>query len=190
MLAEIDGRDKIGSDEDDGGFVEEENQGIKGKMFVNQHMIKICFKESDSKKGSSPIKEEKKAKATNKIQIVTSKLGGKVKKKSPNNSTSKDGDDVISLKYTIDYPRVELHPFDTRKFQLFYADTKVNASYTINRCLEMRAVNRQARDIIALLIRCFSAQTYFINSKIISSVTEEDENIGTDEDANMGPKIY
>ena len=49
MLAEIDGRDKIGSDEDDGGFVEEENQGIKGKMFVNQHMIKICFKESESK---------------------------------------------------------------------------------------------------------------------------------------------
>lgn len=129
------------SDEDDGGFIEEENQGIKGKMFVNQHMIKICFKEAEAKK-------EKKGSAkkipSNKVQIVTSKLGPKTKKKSPD--TSKDSglgsDDVISLKYTIDYPRVELHPFDTRKFQLFYADTKVNASYTINRCLELRAANR------------------------------------------------
>mmetsp|Transcript_43279 Transcript_43279/g.57259 ORF Transcript_43279/g.57259 Transcript_43279/m.57259 type:complete len:118 (+) Transcript_43279:338-691(+) len=117
-------------------------------MFVNQHMIKIIFKDSKS----SPSKEEKKGpasvKGNGKVQIVTSKLGGsasKVKsKKSPN--TSKDsgsaGEDVISLKYTIDYPRVELHPFDTRKFQLYYADTKVNASYNINRCLELRAANR------------------------------------------------
>jgi len=41
-----------------------------------------------------------------------------------------------------------------------------------------------------LLIRCFSAQTYFINSKIIASVTEEDENIGEDEDPNCAPKVY
>ena len=35
-------------------------------MFVNQHMIKICFKETDSKKGT--IKEEKKSKiTTNKV---------------------------------------------------------------------------------------------------------------------------
>ena len=87
-------------------------------------MIKICFKDSDSSKKGSPVKEEKKGAASTKssnngkIQIVTSQLGGKTKKKkSPN--TSKDSgsaDDVISLKYTIDYPRVELHPFDTRKF--------------------------------------------------------------------------
>jgi len=97
---------------------------------------------------------------------------------------------VISLKYTIDYPRVELHPFDTKKFKLFYADTKINASYNINRCIEMRAASRQARDVIALLIRCFSAQTYFINSRIIANVTEEDENLGEDENANLGPKVY
>ena len=81
---------------------------------------------------------------------------------------------MISLKYRIDYPRVELHPLDTRKFRIFYADTKVNASYDCNRCIEMQAANRQARDIIALLIRCFSAQTYFINSKIIASLAEGD----------------
>ena len=80
---------------------------------------------------------------------------------------------------------------DTRKFQLYYADTKVNAKYDCNRCLEMRAQSRQARDTIALLIRCFSAQNYFINSKIIASVTEGDEeNLGEDENANMGPKEY
>ena len=54
----------------------------------------------------------------------------------------------------------------------------------------MRAASRQARDIIALLIRCFSAQTYFINSKIIAAVTEEDGDLGADEDANGGPKVY
>ena len=66
----------------------------------------------------------------------------------------------------------------------------MNASYDCNRCLEMRATSRQSRDIIALLIRCFSAQTYFINSKIIANVNEEDENLGEDEDSNLGPKVY
>lgn len=96
---------------------------------------------------------------------------------------------MISLKYTIDYPRVELHPFDTRKFTLFYADSKVDAKYDCNRCIEMRAASRQSRDIIALLIRCFSAQTYFINSKIIANVADDTENIG-DEENDLGPKIY
>ena len=53
----------------------------------------------------------------------------------------------------------------------------------------MRAASRQARDIICLLIRCFSAQTYFINSKIIANVNEE-ENCEEDEDTNLGPKVY
>lgn len=54
----------------------------------------------------------------------------------------------------------------------------------------MCAANRQARDIIALLIRCFSAQTYFINSKIIANVTEEESLNDDDESSNMGPRIY
>ena len=54
----------------------------------------------------------------------------------------------------------------------------------------MRASSRHARDIITLLIRCFSSQTYFINSKIIANVGDDDENLGADEDANLGPKIY
>ena len=91
--------------------------------------------------------------------------------------TSKD--EVLALKYTIDYPRVELHPFDTRKFKIFYAEHKVDAKYEFNKCIELRALSRQSRDLIALLIKCFSAQTYFINSKIIANVQEEDGN--TDE---------
>ena len=49
---------------------------------------------------------------------------------------------VISLKYTIDYPRLELHPFDTSKFKIFYTDNKVDAKYDCNRCIEMRASSR------------------------------------------------
>ena len=122
-------------------------------MYVNQHMIKICFTE-DGHAG-----EERKGM----FSASKGRAGG-------NYGSNREAAEVISLKYTIDYPRVELHPFDTRKFQLFYADTKMNAQYDCNRCLEMKATSRQTRDIIALLIRCFSAQTYFINSKIMASV--------------------
>ena len=92
---------------------------------------------------------------------------------------------------------MELHPFDTRKFRIFYADTKVNANYDCNRCIEMKAASRQARDIIALLIRCFSAQTYFINSKIIADLTDSGSVMNAhfrapadNEDQHLGPKIY
>ena len=87
------------------------------------------------------MKEEKKA-----VKKITPAKGkGSLKsKKSPRGkeSPAQGEGDVISLKYTIDYPRVELHPFDTRKFTIFYADSKVNAKYDCNRCIEMRASSR------------------------------------------------
>lgn len=78
--------------------------------------------------------------------------------------------DAIILKYTIDYPRIELHPFDTQRFKLFYSDDKIDAKYHFDRCIELKALSRQSRDIIALAIKSFSAHTYYINSKIISDV--------------------
>ena len=67
---------QTGSDEDE-GFVEEENQGMMGKMFVNQHMIKVCFKDSETSKKKGSPKEERKggsgSKSNNgRVQIVTS----------------------------------------------------------------------------------------------------------------------
>lgn len=35
-------------------------------------------------------------------------------------------DEVLSLKYAIDYPKVSLHPFDTKKFKVSYKDAKIN----------------------------------------------------------------
>ena len=46
-------------DDNDGGYVDDEDKGIKGKMFVNQHMIKICFKETATKQ-LSDLREERK----------------------------------------------------------------------------------------------------------------------------------
>lgn len=172
---------------------DEEARAIDGRMFVNQHMIKIQLKDG---KDSSPPQEEKKAgkslKSAKSPRKDPSKSSLVKQKKSPRGRESPTGkeEDVISLKYTIDFPKVELHPFDTRKFSLYYADNKVDAKYDLNKCIEMRAATRQARDIITLLIRCFSAQTYFINSKIIANVCEEDTELGTDENAALGPKIY
>ena len=80
------------------------------------------------------------------------------------------GAEAIALKYTIDYPRLELHALDTQRFKIFYTEEKVDAKYEFDRCLEIRALSRQSRDLIALAIKCFSAHTYFINSKIIASV--------------------
>lgn len=82
-------------------------------------------------------------------------------------------DDAIALKYTIDYPRIELHPYDTHKFKIYYSDDKIEAKYEFNKCIEMRALSRQSRDLIALAIKCFSAHTYFINSKIISNLNKD-----------------
>ncbi len=108
-----------------------EEESIEASLFVNSHVIKLCFTDS---------------------------FGGTA------------NEDAIALKYTIDYPRIDLHPFDTQRFKLFYTDDKVEAKYEFNKCIEMRALSRQSRDLIALAIKCFSAHTYFINSKIISNV--------------------
>ncbi len=84
---------------------------------------------------------------------------------------SAENDNAIALKYTIDYPRIEMHPYDTQRLKIFYTDEKVDARYDFNKCIEMKALSRQSRDLIALAIKCFSAHTYFINSKIIANVS-------------------
>jgi len=52
----------LDENEESGGY-EEDNQGIQGKMFVNQHMIKICFKDE---KQMSANEENKSAGKTGK----------------------------------------------------------------------------------------------------------------------------
>jgi hypothetical protein len=108
----------------------DEVKNVEANMFVNSHVIKVCFVDS---------------------------YGGT--------------DDSISLKYTIDYPKIELDPFDTQKFKIYYSDDKIDAKYDFNKCIELKALSRQSRDLIALAIKCFSAHTYYINSKIISEVS-------------------
>jgi len=41
-------------------------------------------------------------------------------------------DDAISFRYTIDYPRIELHPFDTKRFKIIYSDDKKDGKYSLN----------------------------------------------------------
>mmetsp|Transcript_23192 Transcript_23192/g.17620 ORF Transcript_23192/g.17620 Transcript_23192/m.17620 type:complete len:209 (+) Transcript_23192:489-1115(+) len=113
---------------------EEESKVVDANLFVNSHVIKLCFSDS---------------------------FGGTA------------SDDAIALKYTIDYPRIELHPYDTQRFTVFYSDEKVDAKYCFNKCIQMKALSRQSRDLIALAIKCFSAHTYYVNSKIISNLNQE-----------------
>ena len=56
-----DTEEHVDDDADDGGFIEDDNQGIATKMFVNQHMIKICIGGGDADgSGSTPSQEERK----------------------------------------------------------------------------------------------------------------------------------
>ena len=51
-------------------------------------------------------------------------------------------DDAIALKYTIDYPKIEHHAFDTQRFKIIYSDDKVDAKYKFNKCIELKALSR------------------------------------------------
>lgn len=123
----------------------DEFEEIDGKVYVNSHVVKICFQDIEA--------------------IANVKKGSRA-------GASKD--EVLSLKYTIDHPRVTLHPFDTRKFRLSFTDHKQDISKDFHRSIELRAHSREQRDTIALLIKCFSAQTYFVNSRIIAGIADDD----------------
>jgi len=100
--------------------------------------------------------------------------------------SSRDSDtNTISFKYTIDYPKIELHPFDTKKFTILYNDTdsqggsvgiaqQPSGDSNFKTKLEVRTLSRESRDLISLTIKCFSAQSYFINSKIINLAEDHD----------------
>ena len=83
--------------------------------------------------------------------------------------------DVLSFKYTIDFPYVEMHPLDTQRFKIFYdkcQESSLNAEYCLNKCLDLRCSSRVSRDLISLSLKCFSAQTYLMNSHIINSLPQ------------------
>jgi hypothetical protein len=47
----------------------------------------------------------------------------------------------------------------------------------LNFSLDLRALSRQSRDLIALSIRCFSALNYFKNSKIINTLNRDEDGL-------------
>ena len=47
-------------------------------------------------------------------------------------------EDVISLKYTIDFPRVEMNPFDTTRFLIYYDKSEtIDAHYDFNKRIDL-----------------------------------------------------
>jgi hypothetical protein len=73
-------------------------------------------------------------------------------------SGSTKSNDVVAIKYTIDYPRVEMHPFDTSRFEIVYdKHESIDARYDFNKCIDLKALSRASRDMIVLSLKCFSA---------------------------------
>lgn len=56
-------------------------------------------------------------------------------------------------------------------------DDFYGAEKGLNFSLDLRALSRQSRDLIALSIRCFSALNYFKNSKIINTLNQDEEGL-------------
>lgn len=86
----------------------------------------------------------------------------------------------------MDYPTIELHPFDTRKFSIQYNDTADDSSgsaldqFSVNlqksgKKLDLRTLSRESRDLICLTIKSFAAQSYFINSKVMNHIEDQDQ---------------
>lgn len=85
--------------------------------------------------------------------------------------------EVFSCKYTIDHPKIDITSNDTKMLTIdYYDDDDVyGAEKGLNFSLDLRALSRQSRDLIALSIRCFSALNYFKHSKVISTLNKDDE---------------
>jgi len=64
----------------------------------------------------------------------------------------------ISVEYSMDYPRVIVHPLDKFKFQLLMSES---------RSFHLVAPSRTARDLIAVTIRCFHAKKFHPASAIL-----------------------
>lgn len=87
--------------------------------------------------------------------------------------------EIFSCKYTIDHPKIDITSNDTKMLAIdYYDDDDVYGSERgLNFSLDLRALSRQSRDLIALSIRCFSALNYFKNSKIINTLNREEEGL-------------
>ena len=48
------------------------------------------------------------------------------------------------------------------------------AQQLFDKKLELKALSRESRDLISLVLKCFSAQNYFINSKIVNAVEDHE----------------
>lgn len=87
--------------------------------------------------------------------------------------------EVFSCKYTIDHPKIDITSNDTKMISIDYYDDDdfYGSEKGLNFNLDLRALSRQSRDLIALSIRCFSALNYYKNSQIINTLNKDEEGL-------------
>lgn len=87
--------------------------------------------------------------------------------------------EIFSCKYTIDHPKIDITSNDTKMLSIDYYDDEdfYGSEKGLNFSLDLRALSRQSRDLIALSIRCFSALNYIKNSKVINTLNKEEEDL-------------
>lgn len=73
--------------------------------------------------------------------------------------------------YTIDYPSISLHPFDTKRFHLTFKQQGA-----VKR-LQLQSLTRQNRDLVVLTLRCLAARKYLLNSKTLQDLFTTEGNL-------------
>jgi hypothetical protein len=80
---------------------------------------------------------------------------------------------VISFKYSVDFPKLDMHPLDTTRFSIAYdtCESSMHAYYSFANSLSLRALSRHTRDLISLTLKCFSAQNHLFNTNLIRQLS-------------------
>lgn len=109
---------------------------FEATLYVNTHLLKICLKQSNQSNPSNPRQ----------VSGGASYLGSNRVNSRQDRSQKQDQSsdmNTISFKYTIDYPKIELNPFDTKKMAILYNEQEygIQGSSALNRLSQMNRLN-------------------------------------------------
>lgn len=82
-----------------------------------------------------------------------------------------DESQSVRTGYTIDYPSISLHPFDTKRLHLTLKHKGI-----VKR-IQLQSLTRQNRDLVVLTLRCLAARRYLLNSKTLQDLFTTEGNL-------------
>lgn len=78
-----------------------------------------------------------------------------------------DTDNSFSSAITVDYPKIQIHPLDTKKISFTVWGNQENRQ---DKVINLYSLTRQSRDLIVLTIRCLGLANYINTSNILQEL--------------------